>query len=165
MAVLIEAVNILVRNATIERRLPDGLLGWARLCPNSMYCTDGELFRIGFLCDSDAFAFVEELIGLGFAAPTSEGSAEIALLAEGSGFAYPCDWLQLARVQIDGGTRVMAALIRGSEVKGLAVPRNWKPGSLTRMSPQERDQLEFLGTRDGSDVFRHKETGQLLYSR
>ena len=75
MAVLIEAVNVLVRNATIERRLPDGLLGWARLCPNSMYCTDGELFRIGFLCDSDAFAFVEELIGLGFSGRTHPEAA------------------------------------------------------------------------------------------
>ena len=74
MGVLIEGENVLIRNATVELRLPGGMQEYERHCPNGTFCTDGHICRVGFMVIADAVSYIDYLESLGFARPTPEGS-------------------------------------------------------------------------------------------
>jgi hypothetical protein len=66
MAVSAVATSVIVRNATVKLRLPDGMPALAHLCPNQTLCTDGTICRVGFMVQSDAQTFVNHLRAAGF---------------------------------------------------------------------------------------------------
>jgi len=43
---------------------------------------------------------IDYLESLGFARPTPEGSPEVALINQATGFILPCDWLDLNRIDL-----------------------------------------------------------------
>ena len=48
MPVLLEAISVIVRRETLERKYPGGVDGYARDCPNRTFCADEYLTRVGF---------------------------------------------------------------------------------------------------------------------
>ena len=64
MGVLIEGVNVLIRNATVEQRFPGGMQEYERHCPNVTFCTDGQICRVGFMTEADAVSYIDYLHGL-----------------------------------------------------------------------------------------------------
>jgi len=67
MGVLIEAENVLIRNATVKQRLRGGMQEYERRCPNDTFCTDGQICRVGFMVIADAVSYIDHLESLGFA--------------------------------------------------------------------------------------------------
>lgn len=53
MAVLIEAISVVVRKDAIEKRFPGGWDSFLDEIPNNTLCTDGELVRVGFMSPQD----------------------------------------------------------------------------------------------------------------
>src|SRR5437867_11514845 len=102
MGVLIEGVNVVIRNAVVGARLPGGMQDYERGCPNGTFCTDGDVCRVGFMTTADAASYIEVLASLGFTRPTPEGSPEVALITQGAGFDFPCNWLELGSVELGG---------------------------------------------------------------
>ena len=49
MAVLVEAISVVVRLDAIDRLFAGGRTAMDKLIPNGTYCEDGELMRVGFL--------------------------------------------------------------------------------------------------------------------
>jgi hypothetical protein len=74
MGVLIEGVNVVIRNVTVDVRFPGGMREYARSCPNGTFCTDGEICRVGFMTTADAVSYVDTLEDHAFLRPTAEGS-------------------------------------------------------------------------------------------
>ena len=61
MAVLIEAISVVVRVSSIARLYEGGARAFAADVPNNSLCADGELVRVGFMSPADAQAYVEQL--------------------------------------------------------------------------------------------------------
>jgi hypothetical protein len=159
MGVLAEAVSVVIRVATVETRLPGGIAEYARQSPNNTYCTDGQVCRVGFMSPADAQDHLEHLQSLGFSPPGRNGSPEVAIIDQDSGFLHPCDWLQLGR-QGD----VTVTWLRGTELTHFVAPPGWKPGSMQRISLQQlADDYDMVEVRDGVEIYRHRETGDMQY--
>ncbi len=164
MGVLIEAVNVVVRNATVEARLAGGMQEYERRCPNDTFCTDGEVCRVGFMTTLDATSYIESLVDLGFRRPTPEGSPDVALITQVAGFDHPCDWLELCRIDLGDGQSAEVAWLRGSTLSTLVAPPEWTPGAAPELvTPAQLREQEFLGTTADVDVFRDRTTGELHY--
>src|SRR5262249_28077845 len=127
------------------------------------FCTDGEICRVGFMTTADAAAYVKQLAGLGFRSPTQQDSPDVAVISQMSGFDYPCDWLELGRIELDDGQFVQVAWALGTELSDIVAPPNWKPGTMRHIPMTDLSEHEFLGTEESVDVFRNKATGELLY--
>ncbi len=97
VAVLIQGYSVVVRKAMLAAMYPGGTDASARDCPNSTFCADEHVSRVGFMQAGDAERFMAELAAKGLT-PTRDGRAEdVALTAQDYGFVRPCDWLELAR--------------------------------------------------------------------
>jgi tetratricopeptide (TPR) repeat protein len=112
---------------------------------------------------ADAASFITNLESLGFRRPTPEGSPEVALISQTAGFDHPCDWLELGRAELGDGQSAEVAWLRGTTLSNLVAPPHWKPDRMRRISARGLAEHEFLGTREGVDVFRDRATGELLY--
>ena len=69
MAVLVEAISVVVRRVAIEERFHGGWREFEAAVPNGTLCADKELARVGFMTPPDVEAFVShlEMSGLTFA--------------------------------------------------------------------------------------------------
>jgi tetratricopeptide (TPR) repeat protein len=112
---------------------------------------------------ADAVSYIHHLESLGFARPTSEGSPEVALINEVTGFVLPCDWLELNWIDLGGDAPTAVAWLRGTALSQLVAPPDWKPGKMIQIAAKELSEREFLGTEEGVDIFRDTVTGELLY--
>ncbi len=64
MAVLVEAISVVVRIDAIRKKLIGGWSRFEKLVPNPTLCSDGELARVGFLGPDETKAFIDELVSL-----------------------------------------------------------------------------------------------------
>ena len=61
MAVLVEAISVVVRREAIDRSFASGWDGFISLAPNAALCTDHQLARVGFMDPDGAQRFVNDL--------------------------------------------------------------------------------------------------------
>jgi hypothetical protein len=162
MGVLIEAENVVICNTTVEQRLPGGLAEYERRCPNRTFCTDGRICRVGFMSADDIREYITGLGRLGFAPPSSGGSAEIAWINSHVGFMFLCDWLQLGEVNV-GDKKTQVAWLDGADPGPMIAPPGWKPGEIYFAPWQDLDRFEYLRTEETLEVYRDKITGELTY--
>lgn len=164
MPVVVECTTLLIRNATVEARYPDGLAGFERQCPNSTFCTDGLICRVSFMHSDDALSYLDLLVGQGFLPSTPAASPEIALIRVGYGFLFPCSWLQVALAEVGSGQTAVIAWLLGTSASQAVAPPGWSLGQTfdLTMSELERD-YEFVKVENGVETRRHRVTGQLIY--
>ena len=60
MAVLVEAISVIVRRDAINRSYDGGWAGFLSHVPNNTLCADHELARVGFSGDRDTFQLASE---------------------------------------------------------------------------------------------------------
>lgn len=61
MAVLVEAISVIVRREAIDELFPDGWGKFIEIVPNDTLCFDDELARVGFMSPVGVEEFVREL--------------------------------------------------------------------------------------------------------
>ncbi len=108
MAVLVEAISVIVRRDAIDRKFASGWTEFLDMVPNQTLCYDSELARVGFMSPADVQSFISrlELGGLIFA---RDGSAlDMAVVDQLHGVTLAADWLELARLPIGEGATVAA---------------------------------------------------------
>lgn len=127
MAVLIEAISVVVHGAAMEAKYSGGWDAFKAASPNDTLCADGELIRVGFLQRAEAEAFVEHLKQAGLVFLERGRAKDIALVDHFKGLVAPCDWLQIGHLNLDNDPtrRVMAARLQGSESNEIAMPDGW----------------------------------------
>lgn len=162
MAVLLEALSVIVRNATLESRYPGGVSGYAADCPNRTFCSDGVLTRVGFMTPDDVGAFLERLETRGLVFLHDGVAADIAVVDQHEGPTTVCDWLAVG----EDAAGIRCCWLRGSARGALATPVGWTPGQRLNFVPSgELDRrLTFVESRNGLDVWRDEATGKLVYA-
>ena len=171
MAVLIEAISVVIRRETIADKYPGGLNQYVEDCPNPRtLCMDEELVRVGFMTGRDASDFIASLEREGFSYVIDDEYDEIAVVDQFAGIYLPCDWLEFLTVVIfKGDLRVKACNISGNPLGYLAFPAGWNyEHSLSKQSmvANEADfavRMTFLRHENGVDIFWDKLTGKEVY--
>jgi hypothetical protein len=168
MAVLIEAISVVVPVDVLEEQYPGGCAAFEAYCPNSTFCCDGHLARVGFMTPADTGAFIGELERKGLTPMDSGRWRDLAVVDQHSKSATaPCDWLSVG-YKFDGP---VFALLEGDnrEPIEIAVPAGWRfEGSLSQQgiftpSEQKEKRYEFLRTEGMVEVYRDRETGKEVF--
>ena len=165
MAVLIEAISVVVRRDAIQRCFPGGWEEFSRTPPNQTYCTDHSLARIGFMNPADVGAYVTMLERNGLTFQDAGQSVDLAVVDQRHGPTVPARWLTMGKVEIEGHDVSIAWL--GEEYDGgVAVPCGWVPKNCIQyVDPGDMDdRVKFLRREKGIDVYLDLRTGKELYT-
>jgi hypothetical protein len=172
MAVLIEAITVVVRKETINEKYPGGLTQYIQDCPNRTLCMDKDIVRVGFMTSEDAKEFVNNLEDLGFTLFTDGHFDEIALVDQFEGFALPCEWLDFTNSAGGKGIRrISACKIKGAPADTVSIPAGWDyETSLSKrtsvFNPNDIDNnMIFLRHEDGVDFYLDAITGEERWVR
>ena len=166
MAVLIEAINVVVKIQTLSERFPGGIEGFQDACPNRSFCADDHLARVGFLQPAEMEAFANKLEELGLTGIKDGQCVDFAVIDQVQGPIAPCAWFEWGR-HADGFN---LGWLAGTKPGTVVVPQGWTLEDSLNIDPimprdpsRDRDGLEFIRADDEMDVFRDPETGREVY--
>jgi hypothetical protein len=101
MAVLAEAISVVVRRDCIERKLAGGWSAFVESVPNGTLCEDGEIARVGFMDPEDVGTYIEWLERQGLAFVHDGKALDLAVVDQHAGLTAPCEWLEFGRFPFD----------------------------------------------------------------
>jgi hypothetical protein len=113
MAVLIEAISVVVRKDAINNKMEGGWERFKLLIPNSTFCHDDELARVGFLDPQLVGEFVKELLALGLIYLEGDEPTDMIVVDQQRGPVTECKWIEFARLGFDDGKVGVAWLWEG----------------------------------------------------
>ena len=171
MAVLVEAISVIVRADSIAEKFPGGWERFRGECPNNTLCADGELVRVGFMAPHDVKPFIDHLSTHGLTYLADGVAQDIVVADQQRGLAVPCDWAEFGRVDLHGksGKQVTACRLTGSTVTELVTPDGWLyDGSISSQfmfveTGWVPEFMDFLRHENGLDVYRDLKTGKEVY--
>lgn len=155
MAVLVEAISVLVRKDSVVSKMAGGEERFRLLIPNATYCDDGEIARVGFLNPADVGSFIDELEDAGLTFLKDGKCVDLAVCDQQKGLTADCDWIEFWHIPWEDGKIASAWLFEG-ERRGhgmhlkstsfkLVTPLDWEfKGSLS-------DKFHFVP----ADAVRH----------
>ena len=172
MAVLVEAISVVMKAEEILPKYPGGWETLKEDCPNDTLCADGQLIRVGFMTPGDAKQFVGDLSSHGITYVEDGEAMDLVIVDQQRGMAVSCEWAEFGRVEIghDQTRQVGACRMIDSESQTLATPDGWAyEGSLSDKfiyvdSDDVPEHMEFLRREDNVDVYRDKRTGKEVYA-
>jgi hypothetical protein len=156
MAVLAEAISVVVRCDAIRERLPGGEAAFNAMVPNNTLCSDGELVRVGFMGPAPVKAFIGELEAAGLRFLVDGKATDLVVVDQLRGPTVPCDWIEFARLPFGPDKRVAVCWLfdgpripvagihlRGGGSMQLHTPPGWEfEGSIS-------DTAAFVSNEDG----------------
>jgi hypothetical protein len=171
MAVLVEGISVIIKSSAIIDRYPGGWETFENEVPNDTLCADNELVRIGFMAPADVQAFVERLENHGIVYLKNGKAEDLVVIDQVRGPAAPCDWIKFGHIKLGGNPNktIAACLLEGSQSQIVRVPDGWEyEKSLSAnfgFTPNESkdEQLVFVESRDGIDVYIDMNTGKQVY--
>ena len=171
MAILIEAISVVIRRSAIDSKYPGGWKAFVNDCPNQTLCADSALARVGFMSPVDVKSFIKHLENSGFIYLQDNTALDMVVADQQHGLAAPCIWVEFRHVNLDGDAtkRVAACQVTNGEHEPLSTPDGWEyEGSLSQtyvFTPTEHvdKSLEFLRHENGLDVYFNKLTGKEVY--
>ena len=81
MAVLIEAISVIVRIPAIQEKYIGGWESFKNNSPNNTLCADSYLARLGFMIQTDVESFVKELENKGLLFIDGEKTIDIVIVS------------------------------------------------------------------------------------
>lgn len=181
MAVLVEAISVIVRRDAIDKRFHGGWRKFENGLPNRTLCADKELARVGFMSPLDVEAFVRYLENGGLTFMKNGQAVDFAVVDQIRGPMMPVEWLEFAHLSLSKtGGRVAACWL--FEEPRIAVGIHMKNRDMTLATPDgwtyddslsanfkfvENDKmgekLKFLRHENGTDVYLDQSTGKEVY--
>lgn len=168
MAVLLEAISVIIRMDSIHRLYPGGWEGFRNAVPNKTLCADPKLARVGFMSPIDVKSFIKGLEKYGLVYLDSGTCKDLVVADQQRGFSMPCDWAQCISTSIDGN-HIKACQVVDDDLFELMTPNNWHfEGSLSQTytfsSIEHVDKcLKFLRHENGLDIYLSTLTGKEVY--
>jgi hypothetical protein len=161
MAVLIEALSVVVLVSALERSYPGGVKGYADAAPNRTFCGDGVITRVGFMAPPDVGLFVRRLWNFGIAYMEGDNARDLVVVDQQTGIREPCDWLRFERREFKFGTISVAehtSLACGPSAFSVSTPIAWNyEDSLSRefsfISNEERKTNLPVRREGGGDIY------------
>ncbi len=170
MAVLVEALSVVVRRDAIDQKFPGGWDAFANAVPNGTLCADAELARVGFMTPGDVEAFVKSLESAGLRFLANGCAVDIAVVDQLRGPTTRCDWLEFGHVELgQSRARVAACRRAGSSLMAIITPEGWiyecsLSQSFGYAQTEHVDRsLKFLRHERGMDVYLNTVTGKEVY--
>ncbi len=181
MAVLVEAISVIVRRDAVNARFSGGWREFLAIVPNSTLCSDEDLARVGFMVPPDIEAFVRRLERGGLIFLRDRQSVDIAIVDQMRGPTMPAAWLEFARLSFGGtenkvaacwlfeGPRIAAGIHMPAKGMTLATPDGWTyQDSLSANfkfveNEEMQEKLKFLRHEDGTDVYLDLSTEKEVY--
>ena len=152
MAVLVEAISVVLRRASISRSYAGGWDAFVAAVPNPTLCYDDDIARVGFLSPSEVERYVKDLQRCGLEFLEHRKYVDVAIVDQRQGLLSKCDWLEFGRFPMGSGQ--MSAcwffdgprICVGANMKGtsmdISTPRSWQfEGSLSQ-------SFQFIPTTD-----------------
>lgn len=170
MAVLVEAISVVVRADAIHRRFRGGWDGFRDSVPNKTLCADYELARVGFMTPADVEAYVKELEQNGLKYQRWGKAKDIVVIDQIRGPAVPCGWIEFGHINLNGDPkkRIGACRLKGSQIEQIIMPDGWDFETSLSCTygfvPNGVDGgLKFLRHENGLDVYLNELTGKEVY--
>jgi hypothetical protein len=171
VAVLIEAISVVIQTTAIEAKYPGGWEQFRLEPPNQTLMSDGELVCIGFMEPRSVEAFVAELKEHGLQFDQEAQPSDFCVVDQMDGKGSAAEWLSLVEGPIGSNPvqRVKAAMLVGGSCKSLYTPSGWsyenslsdKPTFVPSDAADTR--LLHLGAEDGLDVYWDNEAQRKVY--
>jgi hypothetical protein len=130
MSVLLECSNLIIKYASIEDKYPGGITAFEKDVPNSTFCTDRELARVGFMDGSATIDFMYDCMDKGI--PLED----MATFNQVSGFTKPENWLTAKQISIGEDTVLVSLHVDGDSEEFVA-PAGWKPSTIYAMQSDQ----------------------------
>ena len=109
MAVLVEAISVIVRRRSLDEKFRGGWGRFVASVPNATLCYDKDIARVGFMSPEDVENFVGHLEAEGLIFQQNGQAMDIAVLDQTRGPTTPVNWLEFSHVTInDSGDKVAA---------------------------------------------------------
>lgn len=168
MAVLVEAISVIVRRDAVEKRFPGGWRGFLRQVPNRTLCSDRDFARVGFMSPADVAAYTSTLEVGGLVFRKDGQAVDFAVVDQLRGPAISAPWLEFGKLET-GGMKISACWPAGQSPKEIALPDGWKyEGSLSAKPGFAAentidDRLKFLRRENGLDVYLDLRTGKEVF--
>ena len=133
MAVLLEAISIIVRRKAIDAQYFGGWQTFKHDIPDTSFCYDADLVRIGFTAAAYASAYVSELEERGLILLLDGEFIDIAVVDQIDEPSIPVHWLELTRIELfEPAMKIYVCWLKGKKMKKIATPAGWKyEGSLS----------------------------------
>jgi hypothetical protein len=165
MAVLTDAISVLVRVRDIEEVYPGGLEAYISDAPNQTYCSDGLLSRVGFMNPADVQIFTERLRAAGLRLDDSDAS-QVAIVDQMTGPTRNWTWVETTVFQ----RVIRVARLSGDDQDFFAAPDYWEPSYSLELA-ENFFPLEELGKtlhkagfeEDGIDLYFDEIEGQIKF--
>lgn len=136
MAVLVEAISVIVRRDAIRDKYPGGWQRFVAAVPNGTLCYDDDLARVGFMSPSATESYVKRLTRHGLTFMSQGQAVDIAVADQQRGLTTPCDWLEFAHLTMGTDGQIAACWLFagprfgfGTHLPGksftLATPPDW----------------------------------------
>ena len=128
MAVLIEAISVVVRSEPLLDRFGNDWERFKNEVPNQTLCADGEIVRVGFMVPIDVQRFVEGLERHGLQYLREGRSVDLVVVDQIRGPMVPCDWIEFGHVSVGSGrqNRVAVCRLKGSLATQVVMPEGWQ---------------------------------------
>lgn len=162
MAVLVEAISIVIKLESIETKYAGGWPGLKKNCPNKTLCADECIARMGFMTPDDVEDAVKSLQSQDLIYQDHEGRAvDLIVIDQLRGPTIPCDWIEFGHITLNSANaiKVAAARMAGQVDTALITPEDWSfETSLSRnygfVPTEHRDKsLRYLRHEDGLDIY------------
>jgi hypothetical protein len=171
MAVLIEAISVVIRADALLAAYREDWDAFKRTVPNATMCADGELVRVGFMSPEDVEACIKQLSEVGLTYLKDGLATDLVVVDQMRGPLAKCEWIEFGHVNLDADprTRVATCRLKESAESVLFRPDGWTfADSLSKsfgFVPNEHigKSLTFLRREDGLDVYRNEVTGKEVY--
>ena len=109
MAVLVEAISVVVRRDAIRAKFSGGWPEFLECVPNDTLCSDDDIARVGFMTPPDVEAFIELLEKNDLIFLRNRRTVDIAVVDQQRGLTMPTDWLEFAQLAFgESGDKVAA---------------------------------------------------------
>ena len=136
MAVLVEAISVVVRRDAIEEKYHGGWGAFVAALPNAPMCADEELACVGFLGPEEVGDFVETLERGDLTFLEKGDAIDLAVADQQCGLTTSCDWLEFGELPFGEGRKISACWFfdgqrmgAGLHLRGrsmpLATPLGW----------------------------------------
>ena len=180
MAILIEAISVVVRRDSIEAKYRGGWRAFLDDVPNSTLCADDEIACVAFMAPEDVGAFVTHLEENRLRFLEGGRPVDLAVADQQHGLTTPCDWLRFAKFKFENrgqvsvcwlfeGPSLGAGIPIRSTSLNLATPAGWSyEGSLSQSvvfvpTGQENERVKFLRSENGVEVYLDLDTGKEVF--
>ena len=171
MAVLIEAISVVVRADALLTKFAGGWDAFKARVPNQTLCADNDIARVGFMSPPDVESFVQLLKRSGLTYLEHGQAIDLVVADQLHGLASPCSWAEFGHVNLgnDPKQRIAACRLAGSTDMQVVTPPGWAfESSLSQsfgFAPTEHvdKSLTYLRHENGLDVYLNSLTGEEVY--